>query len=78
MERETINKDLLLWILETVDNMVTSSISDNPEKFPTILAVSDMLNKIDIQEKSANISDFIGETLTNKLFEELKNNVKER
>lgn len=78
MERETINKDLQLWILETVDNMVTSSISDNPEKFPIILAVSDMLNKIDIQEKSANISDFIGETLTNKLFEELKNNVKER
>ena len=74
MKELNINKDFMLWFLEIVENIIVDSIEDNPTKFPTLLAVNELINKLNLEE-GVNISNVIGELTTNKIFEEVKNNI---
>ena len=74
MKELNINKDFILWFLEIFENIIVDSIEDNPTKFHTFIAVNELINKLNLEE-AVNISNVIGELTTNKIFEEVKNNI---
>ena len=73
-EKITLNYHLLDWVTIIIKDLIESTIEDEPNKMSTFISINNMLN--DIENLSVfTISNYIGEELTNKLFEEIKKSI---
>lgn len=54
-------------------NVIESNIRETPEKIPTFIAVNNMLNQLDGEISSDDITNLISETLINKVLDEIRN-----
>lgn len=54
-------------------NVIESNIRETPEKIPTFIAVNNMLNQLDGEILSDDITNLISETLINKVLDEIRN-----
>lgn len=70
-----INKKLLNWIFGVIEDMIKSTIEDNPDKISTFIAVNEMIEQLKFDVSTEDMNSLIGETVTNKIFEEIKNNI---
>lgn len=67
-----LNYKLLDWITLTIKDLIESTIEDNPESISTFISLNNTLNSIEnltINE----ITNYVSESLTDKMFEEIKN-----
>jgi len=55
--------------------MIKSTIEDNPDKISTFIAVNDMIEQLQFDVSTDDMNNLIGETITNKIFDEIKNNI---
>lgn len=55
--------------------MLQSMGDDNPGKISTILVVNNMLNQIDYGMSEMSIPALVGDVLTNKMIDEVKDNL---
>lgn len=74
-EKTVLNNRLKEWIFDIVEDMIESTIDDNPEKVPTIIAVNNFIEQLDLDKQDIELTEIIGETITNKIFEEIKSNI---
>lgn len=74
-EKIVLNNRLMDWILEIIKDMIESTIEDNPEKINTIIAVNNFINQLDFDLDDLEISELVGEQITNKIFDEIKCNI---
>lgn len=70
-----LNNNLINWISYIVKDMIESTLEDESEKIPTIVAVNDFLNQLKYDFNSLKISDLFGEEITNRIFDEIKSNI---
>ena len=70
-----LNNNLINWISDIVKDMIESTLEDESEKIPTIVAVNDFLNQLKYDFNSLKISDLFGEEITNRIFDEIKSNI---
>lgn len=71
-----INKKLKSWIFDIIEDMLNSTMNDNPEKLPTIIAVNDFINKINLTDnEKIEMSELFGEHIINDIYEEIKSNM---
>lgn len=70
-----LNNNLINWISDIVKDMIESTLEDESEKIPTIVAVNDFLNQLKFDFNSLKISDLFGEEITNRIFDEIKSNI---
>lgn len=54
-------------------NVIESNIRETPKKIPTFIAVNNMLNQLDGEISSDDITNLISETLINKVLDEIRN-----
>lgn len=70
-----INKKLLNWIFGVIEDMIKSTMEDNPDKISTFIAVNEMIEQLEFDISTEDMNNLIGETLTNKIFDEIKNSI---
>ena len=70
-----LNNNLINWISYIVKDMIESTLEDESEKIPTIVAVNDFLNQLKYDFNSLKISDLFREEITNRIFDEIKSNI---
>lgn len=70
-----INRKLLNWIFGVIEDMIKSTIEDNPDKISTFIAVNEMIEQLQFDVSADDMNNLIGETITNKIFDEIKNNI---
>lgn len=70
-----LNKKLLNWIFGVIEDMIKSTIEDNPDKISTFIAVNEMIEQLQFDVSADDMNNLIGETITNKIFDEIKNNI---
>lgn len=70
-----INRKLLNWIFGVIEDMIKSTIEDNPDKISTFIAVNEMIEQLKFDVSTEDMNNLTGETVTNKIFEEIKNNI---
>lgn len=74
MGQETIiNYRLNDFFKLIMKNVIESNIRETPEKIPTFIAVNNMLNQLDGEISSDDITNLISETLINKVLDEIRN-----
>ena len=73
-EKIQLNYHFLDWITSYVKDMIESTIEDNSEKLETFISVNNMLNGINNLSTPA-ISKYVSEDLTDKILEEVRNNI---
>jgi hypothetical protein len=74
-EKKELNRQLLSWIFDIIKDMIESTIDDSPEKVKTIIAVNDFINQLDFDLEDIQLSELVGEQITNKIFNEIKSNI---
>lgn len=70
-----LNKKLINWIFGVIEDMIKSTIEDNPDKISTFIAVNEMIEQLQFDVSADDMNNLIGETITNKIFDEIKNNI---
>lgn len=70
-----LNKKLINWIFGVIEDMIKSTIEDNPDKISTFIAVNEMIEQLQFDVSTDDMNNLIGETITNKIFDEIKNNI---
>lgn len=70
-----MNRKLLNWIFGVIEDMIKSTIEDNPDKISTFIAVNEMIEQLQFDVSADDMNNLIGETITNKIFDEIKNNI---
>ena len=74
-EKKVLNIRLKTWLFDIVEDMIESTIEDSPEKVSTIIAVNRFIEQLDLDPKELEMTDIIGEKITNKIFDEIKSNI---
>lgn len=74
-QKITLNYRLLDWLTSVIKNIIEDTIEDEPNKISTFIAVNNMLNELDSDTASGDMSNLISETLINKIFDEVKNSI---
>lgn len=74
-QKLTLNYKLLNWLTSVIIDIIESTIEDTPEKMTTFIAVNNMLNQLDKQTTNDDMNNLVSETLINKIFDEIKNNI---
>lgn len=73
-EQVNINHEFIAYLNEMVLDLITNKIEDSPEKMPKVIAVNEMLNKINY-DGSVELSKILGDELIEVVLEELKSNM---
>ena len=74
-EKKVLNLRLKTWLFDIVEDMIESTIEDSPEKVSTIIAVNNFMEQLDLDPQELEMTDIIGEKITNKIFDEIKSNI---
>ena len=63
------------WLFDIVEDMIESTIEDNPEKVSTIIAVNSFIEQLDLDQQELEMTEIVGEKITNRIFDEIKSNI---
>ena len=74
-EKIVLNNRLKTWLFDIVEDMIESTIEDSPDKVATIIAVNNFIEQLDLDPQELEVTEIIGEKITNKLFDEIKSNI---
>lgn len=55
--------------------MIESTIEDNPDRVSTIIAVNNFIEQLNLDSQELEMTEIIGEKITNKIFDEIKSNI---
>ena len=74
-EKIVLNNRLKTWLFDIVEDMIESTIEDSPNKVSTIIAVNNFVEQLDLGSQELEMTEIIGEKITNKIFYEIKSNI---
>lgn len=74
-EKIILNNRLKTWLFDIVEDMIESTIEDSPNKVATIIAVNNFVEQLDLGSQELEMTEIIGEKITNKIFYEIKSNI---
>ena len=74
-EKIVLNNRLKTWLFDIVEDMIESTIEDSPDKIATIIAVNNFIEQLDLDSQELEMTEIIGEKITNKMFDEIKRNI---
>jgi hypothetical protein len=74
-EKIVLNNRLKTWLFDIVEDMIESTIEDSPNKVATIIAVNNFVEQLDLGSQELEMTEIIGEKITNKIFYEIKSNI---
>lgn len=74
-EKIVLNNRLKTWLFDIVEDMIESTIEDSPNKVATIIAVNNFVEQLDLGSQELDMTEIIGEKITNKIFYEIKSNI---
>ena len=74
-EKKVLNNRLKTWLFDIVEDMIESTIEDSPDKVTTIIAVNNFIEQLDLDSQELQMTEIIGEKITNKIFDEIKSNI---
>ena len=74
-EKIVLNERLKNWILDIVVDMIESTIEDSPNKVATIIAVNNFIKQLDLNNEEIQMTEIVGEQITNKIFDEIRSNI---
>ena len=74
-EKIVLNERLKKWLLDIVVDMIESTIEDSPDKVSTIIAVNNFIKQLDLSDQDIQMTEIVGEQITNKIFDEIKSNI---
>lgn len=74
-EKIVLNNRLKTWLFDIVEDMIESTIEDSPNKVATIIAVNNFVEQLDLDSQELEMTEIIGEKITNKIFYEIKSNI---
>lgn len=74
-EKIVLNNRLKTWLFDIVEDMIESTIEDSPDKIATIIAVNNFIEQLDLDSQELEMTEIIGEKITNKMFDEIKSNI---
>ena len=74
-EKIVLNNRLKTWLFDIVEDMIESTIEDSPNKGATIIAVNNFVEQLDLGSQELEMTEIIGEKITNKIFYEIKSNI---
>ena len=74
-EKIVLNNRLKTWLFDIVEDMIESTIEDSPNKVATIIAVNNFAEQLDLGSQELEMTEIIGEKITNKIFYEIKSNI---
>ena len=74
-EKIVLNNRLKTWLFDIVEDMIESTIEDSPNKVATIIAVNNFVEQLDLGSQELEMTEIIGEKITNKIFDEIKSNI---
>ena len=74
-DKKVLNVRLKTWLFDIVEDMIESTIEDSPEKVATIIAVNNFIEQLDLDPQELEMTEIIGEKITNKIFDEIKSNI---
>ena len=69
-EKIVLNNRLKTWLFDIVEDMIESTIEDSPNKVATIIAVNNFVEQLDLGSQELEMTEIIGEKITNKIFYE--------
>lgn len=74
-EKIVLNNRFKTWLFDIVEDMIESTIEDSPDKVATIIAVNNFIEQLDLEPQELEMTEIIGEKITNKIFDEIKSNI---
>ena len=74
-EKIVLNNRLKTWLFDIVEDMIESTIEDSPNKVATIIAVNNFVEQLDLGSQELEMTEIMGEKITNKIFYEIKSNI---
>ena len=74
-EKIILNNRLKTLLFDIVEDMIESTIEDSPDRVSTIIAVNNFIEQLDLDPQELEMTDIIGEKITNKIFDEIKSNI---
>ena len=74
-EKIILNKRLKTWLFDIVEDMIESTIEDNPDRVSTIIAVNNFIEQLNLYPQELEMTEIIGEKIANKIFDEIKSNI---
>ena len=74
-EKIVLNEQLKKWLLDIVVDMIESTIEDSPDKVSTIIAVNNFIKQLNLSDQDIQMTEIVGEQITNKIFDEIKSNI---
>ena len=63
------------WLFDIVEDMIESTIEDNPDRVSTIIAVNNFIEQLNLYPQELEMTEIIGEKIANKIFDEIKSNI---
>lgn len=74
-EKIILNNRLKTWLFDIVEDMIESTIEDNPDRVSTIIAVNNFIEQLNLYPQELEMTEIIGEKIANKIFDEIKSNI---
>lgn len=74
-EKIILNNRLKIWLFDIVEDMIESTIEDSPDRVSTIIAVNNFIEQLNLDPQELEMTEIIGEKITNKIFDEIKSNI---
>lgn len=74
-EKIILNSRLKTRLFDIVEDMIESTIEDSPDRVSTIIAVNNFIEQLNLDPQELEMTEIIGEKITNKIFDEIKSNI---